>query len=72
MLLDHTYVHLHGILYPMMDYLSRVYDGLITPMSADVPWGFDMTLLLLATVLGSWHFSYLYDNTGQCGLQQDV
>ena len=31
MLLDHVYVHLHGSLYPMMDYVSRVYYGLFTP-----------------------------------------
>ena len=36
--LDHSYVHLHGSLYPMMDYMSRVYDGLHHPMSADAPW----------------------------------
>ena len=30
-LLDHVYVHLHGSLYPMMDYTLRVYYGLLTP-----------------------------------------
>ena len=28
---DHTYVHLHGSLYPMMDSTLRVYYGLATP-----------------------------------------
>ena len=36
--LDHLYVHLHGSLYPMMDYMSSTYDGLHSPMSADAPW----------------------------------
>ena len=31
MLLDHVYIHLHGSLYPMMDYVSCVYYGLFTP-----------------------------------------
>ena len=35
---DHPYVHLHGSLYPMMDYMSSIYDGLHSPMSADPPW----------------------------------
>ena len=68
MLLDHVYVYLHGRLYPMMDYVSRVYYGLITPMSADVPWGFTTIILLLVTVLGLQYFSYWYNNTGWCGL----
>ena len=29
--LDHMYVHLHGSLYPMMDYTLRIYYGLLTP-----------------------------------------
>ena len=29
-------------------------------------------LLLLATVLGLWYFSYWYNNTGQGGLEPDV
>ena len=33
---------------------------------------FDTILLLLATVLGLWYFSYWYDNTGRCGLWHDV
>ena len=41
-------------------------------MSADVPWGFFTILLLMATVLGSRYFSDWYDNTGQCGLEQNV
>ena len=28
---DHTYIHLHGSLYPMMDYILRVYYGLSIP-----------------------------------------
>ena len=35
--LGHSYIHLHGGLYPMMDYMSRVYNGLPFPMSADAP-----------------------------------
>ena len=30
-LLDHMYIYLHGSLYPMMDYMSRVYDGPLSP-----------------------------------------
>ena len=38
MFLDHSYVHLHRSLYPMMDYMSRTYDGLPSLMSADASW----------------------------------
>ena len=31
MLLDHMYVHSHGSLYPMMDYILCIYYGLLTP-----------------------------------------
>ena len=61
---DHTYVHLHGSLYPMMDYTLRVYYELFTPMTDGVPWGFLTILLLLVTVLGLRYFSYWYDNIG--------
>ena len=64
----HMSVHFHGSLYPMMDFTLRVWYGLLTPMSADVPWGFFTILLLTATVLGSWYFSDWYDNIGRCGL----
>ena len=62
------HVHLHGSLYPMMDFTLRVWYRLSTPMSADVPCGFHTIPLLIATVLGSWHFSDWYDNIGRCGL----
>ena len=39
-------------------------------MSADVPWGLHTIPLLLVTVLGSWYFSYWYDNIGRCGLSE--
>ena len=52
----------------MMDFTLRVWYGLSTPMSADVPWGFLTIPLLIATVLGSRYFSDWYDNTGRCGL----
>ena len=65
---DHMYVRFHGSLYPMMDCTLCVWYGLLTPMSADVPWGFFTILLLPATVLGSWYFSDWYDNIGRCGL----
>ena len=41
-------------------------------MSADVPWGFLMIPLLIATVLGSRYSSDWYDNIGRCGLQPTV
>ena len=62
-LLDHVYVHLHGSLYPMMDYTLRVYYRLLTPCLLMFH-GFTTILLLLATVPGSRYFSYWYDNTG--------
>ena len=67
-LLDHMYIHLHGILYPMMDYPLYVNDGLLTLHVCWCSMGFGMILLLLATVLGSRYFNYWYDNTGWCGL----
>ena len=64
----HMCVHFHGSLYPMMDFTLRVWYGLSTSMSADVPWGFLTILLLIATVLGSRYFSDWYDDIGRCGL----
>ena len=64
----HMHVHFHGSLYPMMDFTLRVWYGLFTPMSADVPWGFLTIPLLIATVLGLQYFSDWYNNIGRCGL----
>ena len=64
MFLDHLYVHLHGSLYPMMDYMSCIYNRLSSPMSADASWDSIPILLLVATVLGLWYFSDWYDNIG--------
>ena len=68
----HMSVRFRGSLYPMTDFTLRVWYGLFTPMSADVPWGFFMIPLLIATVLGSRYFSDWYDNIGRCGLQLNV
>ena len=35
----HMSVRFHGSLYPMTDFTLRVWYGLFTPMSVDVPWG---------------------------------
>ena len=71
MFLDQVYIHLHGSWYPMMDYTSRVYYGLF-PHVCWCSMGFPTIPLLLVAVLGSQYFSYWYDNTGQCGLWQNV
>ena len=44
---------------------------LVESVEACICWcsaGFLMILLLIVTVLGSWYFSYWYNNIGQCGL----
>ena len=68
----HMSAHFHGSLYPMTDFTLRVWCGLFTPMSADVPWGFFTIPLLTAIVLGLRYFSDWYDKIGRCGLQLNV